>query len=432
MSVYIERFTKTPYTQTGKVDDMALTELQVKQTKAETKDFHLTDEKGLRLLVRTTGSKTWQLRYRQPLSNKQDILTIGAYPEISLKDARKERDKARALLAKGIDPKQQVKAIKAANKLNSANTFEALAMEWFATASPKWSRTHTERTINLLNNHLFPWIGARPITEITPPELLAALKKLQDRGLLESTKRAKQTSGQVFRYAIQTGHLTSDPSRDLAGALTSPTVKHHAALIDPKEVGLLLVAIDGYQGTPIVKAALQLSALFFQRPVEIRTMKWEQIDWEACEWRYLVTKTKTQHIVPLSAQAITILRNLQPLTIRSPFVFPSARGADRPLSENGVRVALRTMGFTADEMTAHGFRAMGRTLLDEVLNFPPELIEHQMAHAVRDPLGRAYNRTKHLPQRKNMMQKWADYLDSLKLSTNNVVPISLALKSRSK
>ncbi len=402
---------------------MALTELQVKQAKSGIKDFHLTDDKGLRLLVRITGSKTWQLRYRQLLGNKQDIFTIGSYPETSLKDARKERDKARALLAKGLDPKQQVKAIKAANKLNATNTFEALAMEWFETISPTWSRTHTERTINLLKNHLFPWIGARPITEITPPELLAALRKLQDRGLLESAKRAKQTSGQVFRYAIQTGHLSSDPSRDLIGALTSPKVKHHAALIDPKEVGKLLVAIDGYQGTPTVKAALQLSALFFQRPGEIRTMKWEQIDWEACEWRYLVTKTETQHIVPLVRQALAILRSLQPLTMRSPYVFPSARGADRPLSENGVRVALRTMGFTSEEMTAHGFRAMGRTLLDEVLNFPPELIEHQMAHAVRDPLGRAYNRTKHLPQRKDMMKKWANYLDVLKIqaSGGNVI-----------
>jgi len=397
---------------------MALTELQVRQAKPNNKDFHLTDEKGLRLLVRVSGSKSWQLRYRQILSNKQDIFTIGTYPETSLKDARNERDKAKALLAKGIDPKQQAKATKAALKLNAVNTFEALAMEWFTTISPKWSRTHTERTINLLKNHLFPWIGARSITEITPPELLTALKKLQDSGRLESAKRARQTSTQVFRFAIQTGYLTSDPSRDLTGALTSHKVKHHAALIDPKDVALLMIAIDGYQGTPIVKAALKLSALLFQRPGEIRTMKWAQIDWDASEWRYLVTKTDTQHIVPLSTQAITILRDLQPLTTRSVYVFPSARGADRPLSENGVRVALRTMGFTAEDMTAHGFRAMGRTLLDEVLNFPPEWIEHQMAHAVKDSLGRAYNRTKHLPQRKDMMQKWADYLDNLRAQAN--------------
>lgn len=398
---------------------MAITELQIKQVKPQVKDFHLTDEKGLRLLVRTTGAKTWQLRYRQPITDKQDIFTIGTYPEVSLKDARKARDKARALLSKGTDPKQHAKANKAANKLNAENTFEALAMEWFATISPTWSTTHTERTLNLLKNHLFPWIGARPISEITPPELLTALKKLESRGLLESAKRAKQTSGQVFRYAIQTGRLATDPSRDLSGALTSPKVKHFAALTEPKAVAQLMLAIDGYQGTAIVKAALQLSALFFQRPGEIRTMKWEQIDWEASEWRYLVTKTQTQHIVPLSTQAITILRDLQPLTLRSVYVFPSARGADRPLSENGVRVALRTMGFSNEEMTAHGFRAMGRTLLDEVLGFPPELIEHQMAHAVRDPLGRAYNRTKHLPQRKSMMQKWADYLDALKVQAKS-------------
>lgn len=410
---------------------MALTELQVKQAKPAEKDYPLADEKGLRLLVRTTGSKTWQLRYRRPTDGKADIYTIGTYPETSLKAARENRDKARALINQDIDPKQNQKSTKAAKRLSAENTFEAIAQEWFNTISPTWSESHKERTVFLLKHHLYPWIGQRPVTEITPPELLTALKRAQDRGLLETAMRAKQLSGQVFRYAIRTGTLTTDPSRDLAGALTSPKTKHFAALTEPRAVGELLVAIDNYQGSPVVKAALQLSALLFQRPREMRTMLWEQIDWDSAEWRYLVTKTNTQHIVPLCSQALKILRDLQPFTSRSPFVFPSARGASRPLSENGVRVALRTMGFTNDDMTAHGFRAMARTLLDEVLNMPPEWIEHQLAHAVKDPLGRAYNRTKHLPQRKDMMQKWADYLDNLQAQAinGNVITANFGGKS---
>lgn len=397
---------------------MALTELQVKQAKPADKDYPLTDEKSLRLLVRSTGSKTWQLRYRRPADGKADILTLGTYPEVSLKEARSKRDEARALISEGIDPKQHQKARRAERAITGI-TFSEIANEWFDTVKPNWSPTHTERTTNLLKNHLFPWLGNRPITEITPPELLGVLKKMQAKGILDSAQRAKQTASQVFRYAIQTGRLLSDPSRDLAGALTPPKTTHFAALTEPKDVAQLLVAIDNYQGTPAVKAALKLSALLFQRPGEIRTMRWEQIDWDACEWRYVVSKTNTQHIVPLAKQSIEILRELKELTERGDYVFPSARGASRPLSENGVRVALRNMGYTNEQMTAHGFRAMGRTLLDEALGFSPELIEHQMAHSVRDPLGRAYNRTKHLPQRKEMMQRWADYLDTLRAQAIN-------------
>jgi len=396
---------------------MALTELQVKQSKAATKDVPLSDEKGLRLLVRSTGSKTWQLRYRRPSDRKADIFTIGPYPEISLKTARQKRDQIRLLISQGVDPKSKQKADMTAVKANAGNTFDTLAEQWFATKSPEWSVSHIERTRYILNNHLNPWIGKRPISEITPPELLSVLKRAQDRGLLETTKRAKQTAGQIFRYAIHIGSLASDPSRDLAGALTNAKVKHFASLTNPADVKNLLIAIENYQGSIIVQSALKLSALLFQRPGEMRTMLWKDIDWEACEWRYRVTKTDADHIVPLSTQSIGILKALQPYTLRSDYVFPSARGASRPLSENGVRVALRTMGFTNEDMTAHGFRAMARTLLDECLNFPPELIEHQLAHAVKDPLGRAYNRTKHLPQRKIMMQTWSDYLDKLRLES---------------
>jgi integrase len=358
---------------------MPLTELEVKKAKPKPKDYALADEKGMRLLVRVSGTKTWQLRYRRPADNKADVFTLGTYPELTLKEARAKRDDARNLLDEGIDPKKHKRAKRAENAAKGI-TFAEIAAEWFDTVKPNWSPTHTVRTINLLNNHLKPFIGDRPISEITPPELLSVLKKMQVKGILDSAQRAKQTAGQIFRYAIQTGRLSTDPSRDLAGALTPPKTKSFAALTDPKDVAKLLVAIESYEGTPTVKGALKLSALLFQRPGEIRTMKWEQIDWDAAEWRYTVSKTNTPHIVPLAKQSLAILVALQELNFKSEFVFPSARGASRPLSENGVRVALRTMGYTNEQMTAHGFRAMARTVLDEVLGFLPELIEHQMAH----------------------------------------------------
>ena len=403
---------------------MALTDVEVKKAPYLEKDYKISDVggcSGLHVLVRAKGGKYWRLKYR--IAGKEKLLQIGAYPAISLKDARLKAFEAKRLINEGTDPMAQRKAEKREALGVSENTFEVIANAWFAIISPEWSDTHKDRTQNLLKNHLFPWLGKRPITEITPPELLDVLHKAQNRGLLETAKRAKQTASQVFRHAIRIGKLTSDPSRDLSGGLTTPKQKHYAAVTDPKEAGALMVAISNYQGTPAVKAALQLSALLFQRPGEIRTMKWEDIDWQAGEWRYLVTKTQTQHIVPLAKQSLEILQNLKAYTDRSPFVFPSARGGARPLSENGIRVALRTMGYTNDDMTAHGFRAMARTILDEVLNFPAEWIEHQLAHKVKDALGTAYNRTKHLSQRKEMMQKWADYLDALRLQaeTPNVI-----------
>lgn len=345
---------------------------------------------GLHVLVRAKGGEYWRLKYR--IAGKVKLLQIGAYPVISLKDARLKAFEAKRLINEGTDPMAQRKAEKREALGVSENTFEVIANAWFAIISPEWSDTHKDRTQNLFKNHLFPWLGKRPITEITPPELLDVLHKVQNRGLLETAKRAKQTASQVFRHAIRIGKLTSDPSRDLNGGLTTSKQKHYAAVTDPKEAGALMVAISNYQGTPAVKAALQLSALLFQRSGEIRTMKWEDIDWQAGEWRYLVTKTSTQHIVLLAKQSLEILQNLKSYTDRSPFVFPSARGAARPLSENGIRAALMTMGYTNDDMTAHGFRAMARTILDEVLNFPAEWIEHYLAHKVKDELGAAYMR----------------------------------------
>lgn len=391
---------------------MALTDIQVKTAAPREKAYKMGDSGGMHLLVKPNGRKYWRLKYR--IAGKEKLMPLGVYPEVSLKEARTKSAEAKLLISQGGDPMVERKLQKIQLHAAHENTFECLANAWFAIISPEWSPTHTERTKNLLKNHLFPWLGQRPISEITPPELLSVLHRAQTRGLLETAKRAKQTAGQVFRYAVRVGKLTSDPSRDLAGALTTPKVTHFSALTSPQDVAGLLLAIDGYKGSPAVKAALQLSALLFQRPGEIRQMRWDHIDWESAEWRYLVTKTDMQHIVPLAKQSLAVLQELRPFTARSVYVFPSARGASRPMSENAVRVALRTIGYTNEQMTPHGFRAMARTILDEELGFPAEWIEHQLAHKVKDPLGNAYNRTKHLKQRKEMMQAWADYLDGLR------------------
>ena len=313
------------------------------------------------------------------------------------------------------DPNSVKRETRAANIEASENSFEIVATEWFNNHMTHKSDSHRTRTWRLLKNDLFPPLGRRPIADISPPELLKALRRVESRGAVDTAHRAHQTPGQVFRYAIATGRAERDPSADLRGALKVHVKKHHAAITEPKELGKLLISIEAFSGTPVVKAALELSALLFVRPKELRHMEWEEIDWDQALWQIPAEKMKMKqpHIVPLSTQAITILEEIHSLTGRGKYVFPSARGASRPLSENGVRVALRTMGYDNNTMTAHGFRATARTILDEVLCFRVDLIEHQLAHTVRDPNGRAYNRTKHLPQRIEMMQKWADYLDSL-------------------
>lgn len=398
-----------------------LTNTGIQNAKLKEKPWKLPDGKGLYLEIMPNGSKYWRLKYRY--GGKEKRLALGVYPEVTLKDARKARDAARDLLTAGIDPSDDRRQAKLAKTIATANSFEAVALEWLEKKSPNWSASHATRAGWLLENHLLPWLGKRPILEITAPELLAVLRRIESKGIIETAHRAKQAAGQIFRYAIATGRAERDPTPDLRDALVSPTERHFSAITEPKEVGMLLVAMDGFRGTPEVKAALLISSLLFQRPGEIRQMKWADINFETAEWRYLVTKTKMPHIVPLSRQAIEILRELQPLTARSVYVFPSARGATRPLSENAVRVALRTLGYTNEQMTPHGFRAMARTILDEVLGYRVDWIEHQLAHAVKDANGRAYNRTSHLDGRREMMQGWADYLDSLRAvaSASNVV-----------
>jgi integrase len=393
---------------------MALTATAVKQAKSTEKQYKLFDGRGLFLLVHPNRSKYWRFKYRY--AGKEKLLSLGVYPDVSLADARERHQQARETVAKGIDPGEVLKVEKLTRHLAAADTFEALAREWFNVKMCTRSESHQKRTMSALEKDLFPALGSRPVSSITAPELLAALRRIEARGAIETAHRAKQTAGQIFRYGVATGRAERDPSADLKGALKNPKKKHLAAITDPAEVGRLMLSIDGFRGTPAVRAALRLSPLLFQRPGEIRHMEWAEIDWEARRWEIPAEKMKMRqpHIVPLSQQAIEILRELHTLTGRGKYVFPSARGASRCLSENGVRTALRTMGYDNDTMTPHGFRAMARTLLDEVLDYRVDWIEHQLAHAVKDPNGRAYNRTAHLEGRAKMMQAWADYLDRLK------------------
>ncbi len=402
---------------------MPLTDPKAKQAKAKEKDYKLSDEKGLFLLVKKTGRKYWRVKYR--FAGKEKLLALGVYPELSLKEARNLRDQARKQLDTGLDPSETKRIEKAAKKELAANSFEAIAREWHDNKKNQWTDSHATKILRSLETKLFPTLSHRPINNITAPELLSVLRKIESTGALETAHRLKQTAGQIFRYAIITGRAERDPSADLKEAIKTPKKKHLAAITKPQEVAQLLIAIDNFNGTPSVKAALALSPLLFVRPGELRHMEWQEIDWETEQWEIPANKMKMRqpHIVPLCTQAIAILKEQQLLTGQGLYIFPSARGKSRPLSDNGVRTALRTIGYTNEQMTAHGFRAMARTLLDEELHFRVDYIEHQLAHAVKDPNGRAYNRTSHLPERKAMMQKWADYLDTLKNAQFNKVVI---------
>ena len=406
---------------------MALTELQVKQAKPKEKDYKLSDGKGMFLLVTKTGNRYWRLKYRHPHTRKERLLALGVYPETTLKKARQKRDDARQLLQDGIDPSDHRKAQKLESFTAATNTFEAIARDWFTTRMSDKSESHRKRTLRLLERDLFPYLGSRPVADITPPELLTVLKRIEARGAVETAKRAKQTASMVFRFAIAGGRASNDPAAVVGEQLQPTQTQHFPTITNPAEVGKLLVAIDGYQGTPTVRAALKLSPLLFCRPGELRALEWAEINWEEARIELPAVKMKTRHphIIPLARQAIEILRELQPLTGRFRYVFPSPKGASRCMSENAVRTALRNMGYGNDAITPHGFRAMARTLLDEVLNERVEHIEHQLAHSVKDANGTAYNRTKHLAQREAMMQRWADYLDRLRAraSTDNVIAL---------
>lgn len=398
-------------------DAVPLTDVSVRSAKATDKPSKFFDERGLFLLVSPSGGKWWRLKYR--FDGREKLLSLGTYPDTSLKLAREAREKARQLVAQGIDPSVQRKATKSARAERAANSFEVIAREWHASHGPTLAPSYAVKVIRRFERDLFPKLGSIPIGDVKPIDLLNALRAIEARGAVETAHRALGECGQVFRYAVGTQRAERDITRDLRGGLQPVKGEHFAAVTDPKKVGGLLRAIRGYAGTPTVCAALHLAPLVFVRPGELRRAEWSHIDLDACEWRYVVTKTNTEHIVPLARQAVDILRDLHPLTGHGRYLFPSVRGEGKPMSDNAILAALRRMGIQKDEMSGHGFRAMARTILDEVLNVRVDLIEHQLAHSVRDTNGRAYNRTAHLPERHKMMQQWADYLD--RLAADNVV-----------
>ncbi|MGP8474854.1 tyrosine-type recombinase/integrase [Burkholderia sp. PR2] len=411
---------------------MPLTDTTIRNTKPAEKPIKLFDGGGLFLLVTPAGQRYWRLKYRA--AGKEKLLALGVYPDVTLAAARRKRDEAREKMAAGIDPAEAKKAEKRSARLSAENSFEAVAREWHAKYGPTWSASHGARLLRRLEVDAFPWIGGKPIADLAPPDVLDVLRRVEKRGALETAHRLHANIGQVCRYAVATGRAPRDVTADLRGALPPVQQEHMAAITDPKQVAELLRAIDGYQGTFPVLCALRLAPLLFQRPGELRAAEWAEFDLNAGIWEIPSERMKRTkqgkasggaHIVPLPSQAIAVLRELHALTGNSRFLFPSVRTKDRPMSDNTVNSALRRLGYDGDTMTGHGFRAMARTILDEGLGVPAAIIEAQLAHAVKDPLGRAYNRTAHLQQRREMMQRWANYLEQLKAGAQ-IIPIGAA------
>ena len=399
---------------------MPLTDTTVRNAKPGAKPAKLSDARGLFLLVTASGGKWWRFNYR--FNGKQKTLSMGVYPDVGLKEARERRDEARKQIANGIDPGVHRKVMQAARTDRAANSFEVIAREWFSKHSPNWADSHADKIIQRLEKDVFPWLGGRPIADINAPEVLAVLRRIENRGALDTAHRAHQNCGQVFRYAIATGRAERDPCGDLRGALPPVKETHYAAITEPTAVGELLRAIDGFRGTFIVQCALKLAPLFFVRPGELRKAEWAHFNLDKAEWRYTAFKTKTEHLVPLASQAVALLRELHALTGQGRYVFPG-RDPNKPMSDAAVNAALRRMGYdTKTEITGHGFRAMARTILHQEMGMAPEIIEHQLAHRVAGALGTAYNRTKFLKERRAMMQAWADYLAKLKAGAD-VIPL---------
>jgi integrase len=393
---------------------MPLTDTSIRNAKPRPKTYKLADGKGLFLQITPRGGKWWRLKYR--FDGKEKLLSCGVYPDTSLAKAREKCDAARKLLADGINPSEHRKATKASRIAENANSFEIIAREWHAKYAPIWAPSHSEKIIRRLERDIFPWLGDKSVVSITPPDLLKVLRRIEERGTLETAHRAKQNFSQIFRYAVATGRAERDPAQDLRGSIPPAKPTHFPAITEPKAIGALLRAIDDYKGSFVTKCALKLAPLVFVRPGELRAAQWHEINLETCTWSIPAERMKLRQplLVPLSTQAVEILREIYPLTGSGRYVFTSARTSLRPMSDNAILASLRRMGFSKEEMSGHGFRATARTLLDEVLGVRPDFIEHQLGHQVRDPNGRAYNRTAHLEERRKMMQQWSDYLDKLK------------------
>ena len=404
---------------------MPLTDRAIKSLKPAAKQRKVSDSGGLYLLVHPNGSRYWRFKYR--IHGREKSLAIGVYPDVTLAAARASRDEARRLLAAGGDPSAEKRAAKA----TKADSFEAITREWLAKQTPTWAPAHAKKVSRRFERDLFPRLGARPVREMTAPEILGVVKKIADRGAVETAHRALWGVGQVMRYAVANGHVTGDPTVGLSDALPTAKPTHFAAITDPEALGELLRAIEGYSGSPAVCAALKLAPMLVVRPRELRHMEWAELELDAddgARWSIPGEKMKSKqpHIVPLAPRAVSILRELEPVSGRSQYVFPGARSPRRPMSEVAVLAALRRLGYDSGEVTGHGFRATFRTLADEVLGEPIHLIEHQLAHAVKDPLGRAYNRTAHLRERRRMMERWAEYLEGLRSECAKVLPLRRA------
>jgi integrase len=386
-----------------------LSEVRVRAAKPKDKPYKLFDERGLYLRVERSGGRLWRFRYH--FGGKEKLLALGAYPDVSLKRAREKREEARRLVANGIDPSAQ----RQREKLSQTTTFESIADEWLSLQSNKLAQETQEILRSRLKSYLYPYIGARPIGAITASELLAALRKTEARGKHETAHRARALAGRIFRYAIATGRCERDVAADLKDALAPVESRNFAAVTDPAQVGKLLRAIDGYDGQPVTALALKLAPLVFVRPGELRAADWSEFDLITAEWRIPAVRMKMgeQHIVPLSRQALAILRDLQTLSGRGRYLFPSLLTRERPMSENTINAALRRMGYSGEEHTGHGFRSMASTLLNEQ-GFPPDVIELQLAHVERNKVRAAYNKAQRLAERRRMMQAWADYLDALR------------------
>jgi len=388
----------------------------VANAKPKAEPYVLRDGRGLLLLIETGGGRLWRFDYRRPGTGKRNTLSLGTYPDVSLKQARERRDAARKLLAEGIDPGEARKAVKQAKEVAAANTFEAVAERWLATRDVAQVTASKDAWLLDFANKAF---GPRPIDSITRDDVRDLLQSLADKNMLETARRLRSKLANVFLFSDGRNPVAELPR----GAIKAPKVTHHAAITEPRKVGELLRAIDGYSGQPVTVAALRLSPLLFVRPGELRHAEWSEIDLDNATWRIPAAKMKmrAEHIVPLSAQVLAILRDLQPMTGRGKYVFPGERGPSRPMSENTITAALRYLGFDGQTMSAHGFRTVASTLLHE-MGYPSDVIERQLAHKERNAIKDAYNRAQHLPERRTMMQAWADYLDSLRDGAS-VIPI---------
>lgn len=398
-----------------------LSDIAIRKAKPRAKPYKLADGYGLYLEVFPNGSKLWRLKYRRP-DGKETRISLGRYPDVPAPKARRDRD---ALTARrrqeGIDPAAERRIERLRSKQAAGETFEALAREWLGNHAAKWSAKRVTKITSRLTRDVFPWIGARPVSELKAAEILTLLKRIESRGAVDTAHRARQEIGMVMRFAVASGRAESDVSAALKGALKPRKVRHFAALVDEKAVGGLIRAVRTYPGTPMVRTALQLAPLLFVRPGELRAAEWSEFDLDAAEWRIPAAKMKMgmPHIVPLSAQAVALLRELQPLTGVRQHVFPGVHDPKRPMSENTVLFGLRRLGYTPEQMTGHGFRAMARTRLAE-MGWNPDAIERQLAHKPSGALGATYDRAQFLGERRKMMQAWADYLDRLAIESNVV------------